>query len=114
MTAQRGVRAGEIGMVLAGQNLVNLSLLAVAIVLAVYLVWHPGEKHLIPLMVEIPLVFGVLMVIPIGGADMPPVLSLLNSYAGLSAAATLAPLSLNNFLRDVVIATPRHCLASKF
>jgi NAD(P) transhydrogenase subunit beta len=70
-----------------GQNLVNLSLLAVAIVLAVYLVWHPWEKHLFPLMVGIPLVFGVLMVIPIGGADMPTVISLLNSYAGLSAAA---------------------------
>jgi H+-translocating NAD(P) transhydrogenase subunit beta len=70
-----------------GQNLVNLSLLAVAIVLAVYLVWHPGAKYLFPLMVGIPLVFGVLMVIPIGGADMPTVISLLNSYAGLSAAA---------------------------
>ena len=32
-------------------------------------------------------VFGVLLVIPIGGADMPTVISLLNSYAGLSAAA---------------------------
>jgi H+-translocating NAD(P) transhydrogenase subunit beta len=38
-------------------------------------------------MVGIPLTFGVLMVIPIGGADMPTVISLLNSYAGLSAAA---------------------------
>ena len=35
----------------------------------------------------IPLVFGVLMIVPIGGADMPTVISLLNSYAGLSAAA---------------------------
>jgi H+-translocating NAD(P) transhydrogenase subunit beta len=38
-------------------------------------------------MLIIPLVFGVLMIIPIGGADMPTVISLLNSYAGLSAAA---------------------------
>src|SRR5256885_12821337 len=38
-------------------------------------------------MAGIPLVFGILMVIPIGGADMPTVISLLNSYAGLSAAA---------------------------
>jgi len=37
--------------------------------------------------VAIPLVFGVMMIVPIGGADMPTVISLLNSYAGLSAAA---------------------------
>jgi NAD(P) transhydrogenase subunit beta len=42
---------------------------------------------LFPLIVAIPLAFGVLMIVPIGGADMPTVISLLNSYAGLSAAA---------------------------
>jgi NAD(P) transhydrogenase subunit beta len=70
-----------------GQNLVNLSLLAVAIGIAAYLVHDPSHVHLFPLMLLIPLVFGVLMIIPIGGADMPTVISLLNSYAGLSAAA---------------------------
>jgi NAD(P) transhydrogenase subunit beta len=70
-----------------GQNLVNLSLLAVAIGIAAYLVHDPGHVHLFPLMLIIPLIFGVLMIIPIGGADMPTVISLLNSYAGLSAAA---------------------------
>jgi len=70
-----------------GQNLVNLSLLAVAIGVAGYLVLHPGQTHLFPVILAIPLVFGVLMIIPIGGADMPTVISLLNSYAGLSAAA---------------------------
>jgi len=70
-----------------GQNLVNLSLLAVAIGIAAYLVHDPSHVHLFPLMLVIPLVFGVLMIIPIGGADMPTVISLLNSYAGLSAAA---------------------------
>jgi len=70
-----------------GQNLVNLTLLAVAIVLAAYVVLHPWETLLFPFIVGISLVFGVLMVIPIGGADMPTVISLLNSYAGLSAAA---------------------------
>src|ERR1700683_3498798 len=70
-----------------GQNIVNLSLLAVAVGLAVCLVINPGHTRLFPLMIAIPLVFGVLMIIPIGGADMPTVISLLNSYAGLSAAA---------------------------
>jgi NAD(P) transhydrogenase subunit beta len=70
-----------------GQNLVNLLLLAVAIGIAAYLVHDPSHIHLFPLMLIIPLIFGVLMIIPIGGADMPTVISLLNSYAGLSAAA---------------------------
>jgi NAD(P) transhydrogenase subunit beta len=70
-----------------GQNLVNLCLLGVAIAIAAYLVHDPSQVHLFPLMLIIPLVFGVLMIIPIGGADMPTVISLLNSYAGLSAAA---------------------------
>ncbi len=70
-----------------GQNIVNISLLAVALVVAVYLVLHPGETRLFPLIIAIPLLFGVLMIVPIGGADMPTVISLLNSYAGLSAAA---------------------------
>ena len=70
-----------------GQNFVNLFFLAIAVGLAVYLVLHPGARQVFPVMVVIPLIFGVLMIIPIGGADMPTVISLLNSYAGLSAAA---------------------------
>ena len=70
-----------------GQNLVNLSLLASAFFVAAYLVYDPRQTWLFPLMVLISLGFGVLMIIPIGGADMPTVISLLNSYAGLSAAA---------------------------
>jgi NAD(P) transhydrogenase subunit beta len=70
-----------------GQNIVNLSFLAIAIGIAVYLVIHPGARQLFPFMIGIPLIFGVLMIVPIGGADMPTVISLLNSYAGLSAAA---------------------------
>jgi len=69
------------------QNIVNLSLLALAVLVAVYLVYDPAQTWLFPLIVVIPLAFGVLMIIPIGGADMPTVISLLNSYAGLSAAA---------------------------
>ena len=70
-----------------GQNVVNLSLLALSVAVAVYLVIHPGARELFPFMLGIPLLFGVLMIVPIGGADMPTVISLLNSYAGLSAAA---------------------------
>jgi len=70
-----------------GQNFVNLGLLGVAILIAGVLVAHPEKTQLFPLIVGIPLVFGVMMIVPIGGADMPTVISLLNSYAGLSAAA---------------------------
>jgi len=70
-----------------GQNLVNLGLLTLAIGLAAYLVFHPDQTWIFPVIVVIALAFGVLMIIPIGGADMPTVISLLNSYAGLSAAA---------------------------
>jgi proton-translocating NAD(P)+ transhydrogenase subunit beta len=70
-----------------GQNFVNLGMLAIAIGIAVYLVHDPSAMHLYPVMVGIALVFGVMLIIPIGGADMPTVISLLNSYAGLSAAA---------------------------
>src|SRR5271170_7751788 len=70
-----------------GQNLVNFLLLAGALVIAVTLVLHPESKSLFPFMVLIALAFGVLLIIPIGGADMPTVISLLNGYAGLSAAA---------------------------
>ena len=70
-----------------GQNVVNLGLLVVAIAVAAVLVAHPEKTELFLLIVLIPLVFGVMMIIPIGGADMPTVISLLNSYAGLSAAA---------------------------
>ena len=70
-----------------GQNFVNLGMLAIAVVLAVMLVRDPSNTHLYPIMVGISLIFGVMMIVPIGGADMPTVISLLNSYAGLSAAA---------------------------
>ena len=70
-----------------GQNLVNFLLLAGAVAIAVSLVLHPEARSLFPFMILIALTFGVLLIIPIGGADMPTVISLLNGYAGLSAAA---------------------------
>jgi proton-translocating NAD(P)+ transhydrogenase subunit beta len=70
-----------------GQNLVNLLLLLVAIGIGGYLVYDPSQTFLFPVMIALALAFGVLLVIPIGGADMPTVISLLNSYAGLAAVA---------------------------
>src|SRR5271169_6257225 len=52
-----------------GQNFVNLSLLAIAVGLAIYLVIHPEAKFIFPFIVGIPLLFGISMVVPIGGAD---------------------------------------------
>jgi H+-translocating NAD(P) transhydrogenase subunit beta len=69
-----------------GQNYVSLSILAAAIAIIVILVFHPEFTHLFPVMVGVALIFGVMLVTPIGGADMPTVISLLNSYAGFSAA----------------------------
>jgi len=73
-------------IVYRGQNIVSLSVLAGALGLAVALVVHPTNAMLFPIMVFVALIFGVLLVTPIGGADMPTVISLLNSYAGFSAA----------------------------
>jgi NAD(P) transhydrogenase subunit beta len=70
-----------------GQNVVNLLMLVVAAGLAVGLVLNPGHAIYFPFMVGIALFFGVMLIMPIGSADMPTVISLLNSYAGLSAAA---------------------------
>jgi NAD(P) transhydrogenase subunit beta len=66
--------------------LVSLSVLGSALALAAALVVNPANTILFPIMVAVALVFGVLLVTPIGGADMPTVISLLNSYAGFSAA----------------------------
>jgi H+-translocating NAD(P) transhydrogenase subunit beta len=73
-------------VVYKGQNLVSLSVLGTAILIMIILVVHPEYTHLFPVMVGVALIFGVLLVTPIGGADMPTVISLLNSYAGFSAA----------------------------
>jgi NAD(P) transhydrogenase subunit beta len=70
-----------------GANIVNLSLLLLSVAVAVFIVFHPNQTGMFPILLVIPMLFGILMIIPIGGADMPTVISLLNSYAGLSAAA---------------------------
>jgi len=73
-------------IVYRGQNIVSLAILSSALGLAVALVVDPAHTLLFPIMVVVALIFGVMLVTPIGGADMPTVISLLNSYAGFSAA----------------------------
>lgn len=70
-----------------GQNVFNISLLAVIVGSLIYLVFIPTEDSLFKLMVILAFVFGFLLVIPIGAADMPVVIALLNSYGGLADAA---------------------------
>jgi NAD(P) transhydrogenase subunit beta len=71
-----------------GQNVINIGLLVTAVLCGLALViWKADVAYLFPLIVVLALAFGVLLIIPIGGADMPTVISLLNSYAGLSAVA---------------------------
>jgi NAD(P) transhydrogenase subunit beta len=70
-----------------GQNVFNLSLLTVIVGSAVYLVAMQAATPFFYVMVALSLVFGLLLVIPIGAADMPVVIALLNSYGGLADAA---------------------------
>ena len=72
------------------QNVSNIGLLALAVLMGVVLVLNPtgtGSSIMFPLIIILSLAFGVLLIIPIGGADMPTVISILNAYAGLSAVA---------------------------
>src|SRR5206468_12226663 len=65
-----------------GQNQSNITLLAVIVGSLIYLILQPSASALFYLIVTLAVLFGFLLVIPIGAADMPVVISLLNSYAG--------------------------------
>ncbi len=73
-----------------GQNFVNLGMFGVALAVAVLIAVNPSSplssQVLFPAMIALCMIFGVALILPIGGADMPTVISLLNSYAGLSAS----------------------------
>ncbi len=72
------------------QNVSNLALFSLALALGVGLVLHPlapWAPWAFLGIILLSLAFGVLLIIPIGGADMPTVISILNAYAGLSAVA---------------------------
>jgi H+-translocating NAD(P) transhydrogenase subunit beta len=73
--------------VYGGRNVVSLSVLGVAIILGIYLIANPTASFVLPIMAVFAILFGFLLVMAIGGADMPTVIAILNSYAGMSAAA---------------------------
>jgi NAD(P) transhydrogenase subunit beta len=74
-------------IVFRGQRILNALIAAAAVGIAIALVVDPTNTVLFPVLIALALLFGVLLVIPIGGADMPTVIALLNSYAGLAASA---------------------------
>lgn len=83
-------------IVFKGQHLINLILLLVAMTAGGLVIWQQDMVNAMYLLVAIALLLGVLVVIPIGGADMPVVISLLNSYSGMAACAT--GFVLNNYM----------------
>ncbi|HVY94130.1 MAG TPA: NAD(P)(+) transhydrogenase (Re/Si-specific) subunit beta [Bryobacteraceae bacterium] len=70
-----------------GQFFVNMAVLGSAIVIGIMIALNPERSELYPYFVALALTFGVFLILPIGGADMPTVIALLNSYAGLSSCA---------------------------
>lgn len=71
-----------------GQNFFNISLFLITVGIFIYLIFFPATAFLFYVLVGLALLSGVLIVLPIGAADMPVVMSLMNSYAGLASAAT--------------------------
>ncbi len=71
-----------------GEQVVKSILFLAAIAVGVYIVMNPGEVLAYWVLVAVAGLLGIFLVIPIGGADMPIVIALLNSYSGLAAAAT--------------------------
>ncbi len=70
----------------AGQNILNMIFLLIALGAGIWLVIDPTQGYLLYLILTLSLLYGVLFVMPIGGADMPVVISLLNSFTGVAAA----------------------------
>ena len=85
---------GSGAVLFSGQQVVNSLIVLGILGGAVMFCLQPGDMQWLYLVVALSLVFGVMAVIPIGGADMPVVISLLNSYSGLAACA--AGFAVNN------------------
>ncbi len=78
------------------QNQTNIGMFGIAVLMLFYLIAVPDAQPVFYVMVALATLLGVLMVLPIGGADMPVLLSLFNAYTGLAAAAT--GFALNNYV----------------
>jgi NAD(P) transhydrogenase subunit beta len=74
-------------IVYPGRNVVTIGTMLLAVASAVFLCIDPSQQIVLYVLMAASLAFGVLLVMPIGGADMPTVIAILNAYAGLSAAA---------------------------
>ena len=71
-----------------GQNIINGLILLIVLIAACFFITNPDNVTAFYIIISIGLILGILSVIPIGGADMPVVISLLNSYSGIAAAST--------------------------
>jgi NAD(P) transhydrogenase subunit beta len=78
---------GSGAVTFAGQKFVNGLIVMGILGSAVMFVMNPADTNMLYAVVGLSLLFGIMVVIPIGGADMPVVISLLNSYSGLAACA---------------------------
>jgi H+-translocating NAD(P) transhydrogenase subunit beta len=83
----QGILSGK-PLTFPGNNALNLILLAVALTTLGLLIAQPGQLTTFCVTTGLGLLLGLLLVLPIGGADMPVVICLLNSYAGLAASAS--------------------------
>ncbi len=72
----------------AGQRLVNTGLIASILILGALFILNPSQYNVFLVILVLSLFFGIFLVIPIGGADMPVVISVLNSYSGVVACTT--------------------------
>ena len=74
-------------LLIPGRRIISLSTLGGAVIAGVFLVAYQSQEFILPILAALALLFGFQLVIAIGGADMPAVIAILNSFAGLSAAA---------------------------